>query len=395
MQDQLGEAFPRYLEAMSERPVSGIRINPLKAEAAEVFEKINVWHELIPWIGNGYYVEETSRFTKHPFYHAGLYYVQEPSAMLPAVWLDVQPEDRVLDLCAAPGGKSTQIAGALGPRGSLYSNDPSASRAKALLKNLELFGVSNAVVSCAQPEELAAVYPEFFDRILVDAPCSGEGMFRKNRDVLNAYREHGPEYFAPIQRSVLEQAALMLKPGGTMVYSTCTFSRMEDEDNVDWFLKTHPDFSVEKMTKLYPQDVRGEGHFVCRLRRGGEWTASPAEERREYTLREYSYLLPAGCRLDSSIHYIRTGLLLGRTRNGRFEPSQAHAMALRPEEQEDPIRFEPEDDRVLRYLKGETIDADDSYEGWRLVCIGRWPLGWVKQSGYRCKNKYYPGWRWT
>jgi NOL1/NOP2/fmu family ribosome biogenesis protein/23S rRNA U2552 (ribose-2'-O)-methylase RlmE/FtsJ len=329
--------------------------------------------------------------------------------MTPVTWLDVQPDDMVLDLCAAPGGKSTQIACYLGERGCLYSNDPSASRAKALLKNIELSGISNAVITCAEPEKLATVYPEFFDRILVDAPCSGEGMFRKNRDVLTAYREHGPEYFAPIQREVLAHAAVMLKPGGTMVYSTCTFSRQEDEDNIDWFVHEHPEFEVERMKKLYPHEVRGEGHFVCRLKKKGgavqmSGHAPISDERRywnlekdreEYVLNEYTYLLPVGAKLSPTIHYIRTGLLLGRTRNGRFEPSQAHAMAASTKEMEDAMNLELSDDRVMRYLKCETLEADDSYDGYRLVCVEGHPLGWIKQSGTRCKNKYYPGWRWT
>ena len=421
MRDQLGENLEEYIRALSDRPALGIRINTLKACPDVVFNKIKQIHEQIPWVRNGFYVEDVSNFTRHPFYYAGLYYIQEPTAMTPVTWLDVQPDDMVLDLCAAPGGKSTQIACDLGERGCLYSNDPSASRAKALLKNIELSGISNAVITCAEPDKLAAVYPEFFDRILVDAPCSGEGMFRKNRDVLNAYREHGPEYFAPIQREVLRQAAAMLKPGGTLVYSTCTFSRMEDEDNIDWFVREYHEFEIEKCRKLYPHELRGEGHFVCKLKKkgsaeagasGGEKGSDEADskserirneirrwdevkDRKEYILNEYKYLLPVGARLEPSIHYIRTGLLLGRTRNGRFEPSQAHAMAASTAEMKSAMDLKLEDDRVMRYLKCETLEADDMYDGYRLVCVEGHPLGWIKQSGGRCKNKYYPGWRWT
>ncbi len=429
MRDQLGADFERYIRALSDRPALGIRINTLKTCPDAVFNKIEQAHEPIPWVENGFYVEDVSHFTRHPFYYAGLYYIQEPTAMTPVTWLDVQPDDMVLDLCAAPGGKSTQIACALGERGCLYSNDPSASRAKALLKNIELSGISNVVITCADPAQLSAVYPDFFDRILVDAPCSGEGMFRKNRDVLSAYREHGPEYFAPIQREVLTRAAAMLKPGGTMVYSTCTFSCMEDEDNIDWFVHAFPEFEIERMEKLYPHELRGEGHFVCRLHRRGGGDASCKDaapemhsdmdptggecvmlrtpirderrywdkvgDRQEYVLNEYTYLLPVGARLDPSIHYIRTGLLLGRTRNGRFEPSQAHAMAASAKEMESAMDLRLEDDRVMRYLKCETLEADDEYDGYRLVCVEGHPLGWIKQSGRRCKNKYYPGWRWT
>lgn len=267
MKKQLGDTFPEYVRTLSEPPFSGVRINPLKTNAEEVFGKINTEHSQIPWVEEGFYVTDTSVFTKHPFYYAGLYYIQEPSAMTPVTWLAPEPDDIVLDLCAAPGGKSTQIAAGLTGKGYLVTNDLSASRCKALLKNIELAGIGNVVITCADPHDLEAVYPEFFDKILVDAPCSGEGMFRKDRAVLNAYREHGPGFFAPIQKSVLEAAITMLKPGGVLVYSTCTFSKTEDEDNVDWVLENYPCMKLEKMTKLFPHRIKGEGHFVARFKK--------------------------------------------------------------------------------------------------------------------------------
>lgn len=356
--------------------------------------------------------------------------------MTPVTWLNVKPGDRVLDLCAAPGGKTTQIACDLGRgdgfkgSGFLMTNDPSASRCKALLKNVELSGVPNVIITSAMPDELAGCYPEYFDRILVDAPCSGEGMFRKDRAVLNAYKEHGPSYFSKIQKEVLTSAATMLKPGGTLVYSTCTFSPLEDEENIRWFTDNHPEFTLDKMTKLYPHKIKGEGHFVSRLIKAG--TPDPSSEeisvlgtggylckgendkklpkdfmtflskmnltfdyQRFYLKDEYIYFLPKGTRLYKGIHYIRTGLLMGRVRNDRFEPSQALAMVLKADEWKNPLILKKDDERVLRYLKCETIDADDEENGYRLLCIDDHPLGWVKQSGYKCKNKYYPGWRYN
>ena len=420
MKAQLKENFGAYLEALGDRHVSGVRINTLKANPDSVFKELGTEPERVPWAPTGFYIPESSLYTRHPFYYAGLYYIQEPSAMTPVTWLSPEPGDKVLDLCAAPGGKSTQAACYLGEAGALYSNDPSASRCKALLKNIELSGIGNAVITCADPAELADVYPEYFDRVLVDAPCSGEGMFRKDRAVMKAYLEHGPEYFAPIQRSVLSQAYRMLKPGGHMVYSTCTFSCLEDEENILWFTGEYPDMEVLKMTKLYPHEVKGEGHFVTLLHKKGESSSASAripagktsggsipkdfldfmgrtglvlEEERVYLRDEYIYYLPKGAVLDRRIHYIRTGLLFGRMRNGRFEPSQAFAMSLTAKDWDRALILKSSDDRVMRYLKGETIEADDDYEGYRLVCIEDWPLGWVKQSGKRCKNKYYPGWR--
>ncbi len=267
MKEQLGTSFDDYIRCLSEKPVAGVRINTLKTDAEELFSKINIAHDQIPWMSDGYYVTDTSVLTKHPFYYAGMYYIQEPSAMTPVSWLAPEPDDIVLDLCAAPGGKSTQIACALTGNGYLVTNDLSASRCKALLKNIELAGIGNAVITCADPHDLENVYPEYFDKVLVDAPCSGEGMFRKDRAVLNAYHEHGPEYFAPIQKSVLSAAVSMLKHGGILVYSTCTFSRIEDEDNIDWLLSNFDCMSLEKSVKLFPHEVKGEGHFVARLKK--------------------------------------------------------------------------------------------------------------------------------
>ncbi len=267
MRDQLGDSFDDYIKSLSDTPSFGIRLNTLKTDADEVFGQINTEHSRIPWIEEGYYVTDTSVFTKHPFYYAGLYYIQEPSAMTPVTWLEPGPDDIVLDLCAAPGGKSTQIATKLTGKGYLVTNDPSASRCKALLKNIELAGIGNSVITCASPKELESVYTSFFDKILVDAPCSGEGMFRKDRAVLNAYKEHGPSYFAPIQKSVLTSAVSMLKSGGTLVYSTCTFSVMEDEDNVEWLIENYPEMKLEKITKLFPHLITGEGHFVAKFKK--------------------------------------------------------------------------------------------------------------------------------
>ena len=439
MRSQLTDGYEDFMKALSGSGVSGVRINTLKTAPDEVFDKIKVPHDRVPWTENGFYVDETSSFTKHPFYYAGMYYIQEPSAMSPVSMLGVRPSDKVLDLCAAPGGKSTQIACMLGPEGSIYSNDLSASRCKALLKNIELFGVGTPVITCADSRDLTGIYQEFFDRILVDAPCSGEGMFRRDQAVLKAYRQNGPEFFAPIQKSVLRSAAQMLKPGGTMVYSTCTFSVKEDEDNIREFLEEHPEFTLDPIepeygfyeskilpgcVKLFPHLLKGEGHFIARLRKSGSLSGDddtlsypgygrgkvklPADfvdflghisvdfrQERFYINGDYIYYLPRGCRLDRSVHYIRSGLLMGRLKNGRFEPSQALAMFLSAETWKNALDLGLEDDRVIRYLKGETIDADDEADGYRLVCADGHALGWVKQSGSRCKNKYYPGWRFT
>ncbi|MCL1878290.1 MAG: RsmB/NOP family class I SAM-dependent RNA methyltransferase, partial [Defluviitaleaceae bacterium] len=238
----------------------------------------------VPWCEKTgrYYTDADERPSKTIAYHAGLFYIQEPSAMCPAEVLGVSPGQKVLDICAAPGGKSVQIAGKLNGEGLLVSNDASASRSRALVKNLERAGVTNAIVLVEQPKKLATRFPQYFDRILVDAPCSGEGMFRRDHDAIKAYTANKPEACAAIQSEILRRAATMLKPGGRMVYSTCTFNRLENEDVIETFLKTHNHFSLLKIdhallgiqagfdlsgktARIWPHLARGEGHFVALL----------------------------------------------------------------------------------------------------------------------------------
>lgn len=249
MKTLLGEEYEQYLESF-EKPFSrGIRVNTRKwtpGECVSAMRRSGLCESLapVPWIPNGLFYEEGLKLSKNPYYYAGLYYLQEPSAMTPASVLPVNPGDRVLDLCAAPGGKSTELGARLKGKGLLFANDISNSRAKALLKNLELFGIPNICVASESPEKLAVSYPEYFDKILVDAPCSGEGMFRREPDMVKDWLEKGPEYYGPVQREIVEQALKMLKPGGTMVYSTCTFSRTEDEEVILEVLEKHREMEL-------------------------------------------------------------------------------------------------------------------------------------------------------
>ena len=255
MRALLGEAeAAEYFEALEKKPCSGIRLNEKKGSVSELeallvrsglFEKSGM--KKIPWIPNGYYVEDVQCVSAHPYYRAGLYYIQEPSAMTPAASLPVGQADRVLDLCAAPGGKATQLGSCLSPEGFLLANDISVSRAKALLKNLEMAGMDNICVTAEDPVRLAEVYPSFFDKILLDAPCSGEGMFRRDPKAVRSWLEKGPDFYAPVQESLLESAYKMLIPGGMLLYSTCTFSETENERQIIAFLKRHPDMSARRI----------------------------------------------------------------------------------------------------------------------------------------------------
>ena len=391
---------------------------------------------------------EVLRPSKHPAYYAGLYYLQEPSAMTPAAMLPVVPGDRVLDLCAAPGGKSTELASKLKGRGMLVSNDISYSRARALLKNLELAGAANICVTSEAPEKLAGVWPEIFDKILVDAPCSGEGMFRRDEDMVKDWNEKGPEYYVPIQRQILSQAAAMLRPGGYMLYSTCTFSVEEDEGNVAYVLEEFPQmqlccldldkvpgacggFGLPGCMRLFPHRLKGEGHFLALMRKkggddGGKEILPPMDPgtarkrvravekekeldaflRQSGTEWDYGrivihqdnvYYLPEGLAWNLPLRFLRTGLFLGELKKGRFEPSQALAMSMKAGQFPNTVSFPAGDSRVLRYLKGETISLEGDegpVKGWCLAAMEGFPLGWAKGTGMSLKNKYYPGWRW-
>ena len=238
MKDLLGSEYEAYTACYDEPRHYGLRVNTAKISVEE-FLKINPFHlRPVPWCENGFYYDETlDKPSKHPYYFAGLYYLQEPSAMTPADRLPVEPGDRVLDVCAAPGGKATELGAKLGGTGVLAANDLSSSRAKGLLKNLELFGIGNVLILSEEPGKLVSYFPEYFDKILIDAPCSGEGMFRKEKKMVKAWEEHGPEFFSKIQRSIVTQAAQMLRPGGMLLYSTCTFSPEENEQTIEYLLQ--------------------------------------------------------------------------------------------------------------------------------------------------------------
>jgi NOL1/NOP2/sun family putative RNA methylase len=440
MKDLLGaEEFEAYVNSFEEERLYGLRVNTLKISPEEFLKITDLTLKPIPWIQNGYYYEGEERPAKNPHYYAGLYYLQEPSAMTPADLLPIMPGDKVLDLCAAPGGKSTELGAKLKGKGMLVSNDISNSRAKALLKNLELWGIENICVTSEEPSKLKETFGRFFDKILIDAPCSGEGMFRKDADMVKSYEEHGPEYYAVIQKEIVAQAMDMLVPGGFLLYSTCTFSQCEDEDIIRWILAEHEDMELISIPlfeggsdgiglsgclRLFPHRIKGEGHFMALLRKkqsldNGEkkkdntekekplpgeladflsLLSKPFDTRRIYIKDETVYYLPESFpKQGKKLRYLRTGLLLGELKKGRFEPAQPLAMALKADEFSQTISWNKEDERVIRYLKGETIslkEEEGQKKGWCLICVDGFPLGFAKGSGSTLKNKYYPGWRW-
>ncbi|MDF2922793.1 MAG: methyltransferase [Paenibacillaceae bacterium] len=311
MRGMLGDDYDSFVASYGRERSYGLRSNPLKLTPSELEACTDFGLAPVPWAPEGFYYEEGARPGKHPYYHAGLYYIQEPSAMLPAELLEVCPGDRVLDLCAAPGGKTTQLAGKLRGQGIIAANDNSLERVRALAKNVELFGIRNALVMHELPERLAASWPGYFNKILIDAPCSGEGMFRKEEDMIRQWEKHSVERCCTMQAPILKAAAKLLAPGGRMVYSTCTFSPEENEGMIASFLRDHPEFKVVPVQtahgfahgrqewaaaaadqavpdeaalqtagtlRLWPHLVRGEGHFAAVLEKSG---GAPAAERHD------------------------------------------------------------------------------------------------------------------
>ena len=295
MRKLLAEEYQDYIKSMEEPSHTALRVNTHKIASQEFAELCPFALEPVAWEPKGFYYDSAgAAVSKHPYYYAGLYYIQEPSAMIPAKLLPVEKGDRVLDLCAAPGGKATELASKLDGSGLLVANDISVSRAMALAKNLQVAGAANAVVTAETPEKLADTLPEFFDKVLIDAPCSGEGMFRRDPSMVKSWLAHGPEYYVPIQAQILEQAYRLLAAGGDMVYSTCTFSPLEDEGMIQAFLDKHPDMticdvercpgysegmpewidggdeSLRKCVRIFPHRARGEGHFAVLLHKAGE-----------------------------------------------------------------------------------------------------------------------------
>lgn len=447
MKRLLGDEFDEYIKCYKEPRYYGLRVNTQKISVEEFVKLCPFEITPIPWIENGFYYDgETITPAKHPYYFAGLYYLQEPSAMTPANRLPIEPGERVLDVCAAPGGKATELGAKLQHQGVLVANDISSSRAKGLLKNLEVFGIGNVLVLSEEPGKLESYFDEYFDKILIDAPCSGEGMFRKDKKMIKAWEEHGPAFFGKLQRSIITQAARMLKPGGMMLYSTCTFDAEENEGTIEYLLEQYPEFRILEMkqyegfaegrpeftkeqnpdmiktVRIFPHKMKGEGHFLALLQKGNKEETSkefpPAKGVRKVPEELLEFFKDVNWELDGSrldihgervyympkdlpdlkgIRFLRTGLLLGELKKKRFEPSQAFAMNLSSDEYQKILNLSVEDERVQRYLKGETIDVDDLVsskdKGWYLVCVDGYSLGWGKLANGTLKNKYLPGWR--
>lgn len=405
MKSGLGENFEKFLSSYDRPAEKGLRVNTLKISAEE-FKKISPFSlEQVPWEENGFYVADEG-LGKTLYHAAGLYYVQEPSAMCAAPELGVKKGERVLDLCSAPGGKGTSLAQRLDGSGILFLNEINFSRAKILSSNVERLGVKNAVVTCASPEKLSGEFFEYFDKILVDAPCSGEGMFKKEEAAIPEWSLDNVKLCAARQKEILDSAYKMLAFGGRLVYSTCTFAPEEDEIQIEAFLASHADIRLLKMQKLYPHEIRGEGHFFAVMEKtgGGRRDLKPLKPSADEKLyRQWErenlnvtfknlhlagsvlYSLPQDCP-KTSAQTLRAGVRLGELLKGRFEPSHSLAMCLKKEEAH---CIDVEEKTALGYLRGLTFESNG--RGWRLVTYNGYPLGWCKASDGTAKNKLPKG----
>lgn len=426
---------------------SGLRINPLKITGEEWESLTPFSMEKIPYVNNGYYYDENQdQPGKHSYHAAGLYYIQEPSAMFVAEQLDPQGGEKVLDLCAAPGGKTTQLAGLMNQNGLIIANEIHPKRAKVLSENIERLGITNTIVTNETPERLVERFKGYFDKILVDAPCSGEGMFRKDEEAILHWSEEKVLTCAKLQKNILDAAYHMLKPGGIIVYSTCTFSPEENEQTIESILTTYPDLDLlpvakpsgvesgrpewsltrnpelEKTARLWPHKLAGEGHFVAKLIKTGDsgknsgrmitaqqtskvgkgqlkdFHSFVAESIRGrtfsnlYLFNQQLYALPDDCPNIQGLRVLRAGLHLGELKKNRFEPNHALALALTEEEVVHTFPFSSTEDKWLAYLKGETLTTGGD-RNWILVTIDGFPLGWGKEVKGTLKNFYPKGLR--
>ena len=431
----LGDEWDAFLAEYENSNYHALRMNLTKVpqeEAPAVLGWLGIPDaEPVPWAIEGYYYDDEAVAPGKSILHeAGLYYIQEPSAMSVAAMLAPEPGMKVLDLCAAPGGKTTQVLSYLQGKGLLVSNEIHPQRAKILAQNVERMGAANCLVTNLDSDTLAARFAGFFDAIVVDAPCSGEGMFRKNDQALTEWSLENVKMCAKRQEGILENASTMLAPGGRMVYSTCTFSVEENEKQMEHFLEAHPDYQLIQTERFWPHRQKGEGHFVALLKKQGSLPLTDLhpgsgsgekhpDKNQEKALREFlgdavteeyaSYLLsgnlvlfgdqlyrlPDGIDSVRGLTVTRAGLQIGEFKKNRFEPSHALALALSRSEVQRSYSFPADSQEAARYLRGESLmaDAGEVSNGWCLMCVEGYSIGWAKATNGQLKNHYPKGLR--
>ena len=445
------EDYEDIIASFEEEGYHGLRVNTLKISVADFLVIFPFALKPVPWTEDGFYYNPEDAVTKHPFYHAGLYYIQEPSAMSAVATRLPRKGDIALDLCAAPGGKTLQIATATGDERLLVTNDISDKRVKAIVRNVERFGLRNVVILNETPEHIAKTFGPMFDYVLVDAPCSGEGMFRRDPKAVNAWEIYENDVCAEIQQNILSNMPNLITRGGHLTYSTCTFAKAENEEQTNGFLEKNAEFQSEEISdklcdslekghytvRLWPHKLKGEGHFIAHMKRkstekimtgeneatqrmNGYLTPLSSEQKlprgiskeppealaafmAEYlvapfsgffkTIKEKIYLLPEVVLPLQGLKIAREGLLLGEMKGKHFVPSQALALALKPGQFKKELELTPESLEVVKYLKCETLHVAHEGKGLHLVTTMGYPLGFCKLSGGTLKNLYPASWR--
>jgi NOL1/NOP2/sun family putative RNA methylase len=466
MAQDLKNEFSSFIASYDSPRLNGLRVNTLKLSAEAFLQRWDYDLEPIPWAKDGFYYHYTTHPGQHSYHAAGVYYLQEPSAMAVLHYLDPQPGERILDLAAAPGGKSTGIAARLQRQGLLWSNEIHPTRARILAQNMDRWGAPNVIVSNENPDQLANRLPGFFDKVLLDAPCSGEGMFRKDPEVMQEWSLEHVQSCAHRQALIIESAAALVRPGGRLVYSTCTFAPQENEELILSFLESHPEFSplslpdpaqdfvhpspLPEAVRLYPHRVRGEGHFIVTLLKSEQASnASSLPQERDQKVKSTGYTAkkekkhltsPRGASSRSTLNslnpdlnefiqetlpslnpsllgtqrfasenilafgdhlysvpepnldfhgltILRPGLYLGEKKPGRFQPGQSLALALNPDSVSSYLALSPQDPLLEQYLHGEAIQSVGP-NGWVLIGVEEFPLGWGKRVQGQIKNHY-------
>lgn len=436
------EEYQEFLDSLERPRLYGLRANTIKIKAEELCRILPFSLQRIPWCEDGFYYSQEIEPGKHPHYYAGLYYIQEPSAMLPATILQAKPGEKILDLCAAPGGKTLQIAAQMQGKGLIVANEIHSERARALLKNVEMYGATNVLVTSDTPWNLAQKFPLYFDRILVDAPCSGEGTFRKDKEAIKNWEKFSHEKCSSLQIEILQEADRMLKEGGFLVYSTCTFAPEENEKIIQSFLERkknyelcsipkdfgiengrpewcHNDDRMTKVARLWPHRLEGEGHFVSFLQKKGNADSprisplvlpkgNPAYSkiyedfvRKNLTLQPQGvplwhdkslFLLPCEIPDLSGIRVLKFCWYIGQIEREEFEPSHSLVCALSKNSLQKTIDFAYNSEEITRYIRGESLKRKGE-KGLVGVCMDGYTLSWGKYSADMLKNLYPKGWR--
>ena len=432
MRQQLGPEADQLFRALETEPEVSIRLNDKKDVLTFPCDT-----DEVPWHIDGYYLTERISFTTDPLFHAGCYYVQEASSMFVQQVLDqyVEPNSIVLDLCAAPGGKSTLISQHLGEEGLLISNEVVRQRLFVLSENIQKWGNGNTVVTHNKPEDFGERTPNLFDCILVDAPCSGEGMFRKDPDSRSEWSVKNVKMCAERQRSILMNVWEALKPGGVLIYSTCTFNNEEDEDNAQWIaeclgaevllVQYDPTWGIEEGFPgyhFYPHKVRGEGFYLCALRKHIEPFSpyKPRDPKRQVfcntdfvqTLRSWvktpdrwalrqndrfmtAYPVNHKALIDNlyeTLTCVLTGFGIGEERGKGVAPQHSLSM-LKDFKREAFPNVDLHLEQALNYLRNEALAADNVPMGTIVLTYEDVPLGFAKNVGNRLNNQYPNEWR--